>query len=145
MKVNITSGPIARPPAKVFAFLADQRNEDQWHTDVLEARLTSAEPIGLGTQFWVRMKPFMGMSEATSTVSEYEPDRRVAHTVHMGKLTPVSGYTIDPDGRGGCRVTKTVELEPAGLMRLIAPMMKSMIRKANVQFLVNLKRVLEAG
>jgi len=63
----------------------------------------------------------------------------------MGKLTPISGYTIEPDGRGGCRVTKTVELEPAGLMRLIAPMMKSMIRKANVQFLANLKRVLEAG
>jgi len=145
MKVNITSGPIARPPSKVFAFLADQRNEGQWHTDVLEARLTSTEPIGLGTQFWIRLKPFMGTSEARSTVSQYEPDRRVAHTVQMGKLTPISGYTIDPDERGGCRVTKTVELEPAGLMRLIAPMMKSMIRKANVQFLENLKRVLEAG
>ena len=145
MKVNITSEPIARPPAKVFVFLADQRNEGQWHTDVLEARLTSAEPIGLGTQFWIRLKPFMGMSEATSTISEYEPDRRVAHTVQMGKLTPISGYSIDPDGQGGCRVTKTVELEPAGLMRLMAPMMKSMIRRANVQFLANLKRVLEAG
>jgi len=40
---------------------------------------------------------------------------------------------------------ETVELEPAGLMRLMAPMMKSMIRRANVQFLANLKRVLEAG
>jgi hypothetical protein len=36
-------------------------------------------------------------------------------------------------------------MQPFGLMRLMAPMMGGMMRKRNVGFLANLKRVVESG
>jgi len=39
---------IARPPAAVFAFVSDMRNESQWHTDVLQAWLVDGEAVAAG-------------------------------------------------------------------------------------------------
>jgi hypothetical protein len=47
-----------------------------------------------------------------------------------------------PDG-DGCRVTRRIEMEPQGLMRVMAPFMGGMPRSSNAGFLANLKRVLE--
>jgi hypothetical protein len=43
----------------------------------------------------------------------------------------------------GTRVTRRVEIEPAGIMRLMTPLMQRMIGKSNEGFLANLKEVLE--
>ncbi|HYT81101.1 MAG TPA: SRPBCC family protein [Actinomycetota bacterium] len=60
----------------------------------------------------------------------------------MGKMEPTTILTVAPDGEGS-RVTRRIEMEPVGLMRLMAPFMGGMMRKRNVGFLANLKRVLE--
>ncbi len=57
---------INRPVAEVFAYVSEVSNEPAWHTDVLEARQTSAGPIGIGTTFLIRVKPSMGVSEGGS-------------------------------------------------------------------------------
>lgn len=144
MKAANTSETIARTPREVFAFVSDQRNEPPWHTDMLEVRVTSGEPVRLGTTFWYRFKPVMGMSEGTSTITAHEPDHRVVFAEEMGKLKPTTTITVEPDGEG-CRVTRAIDMELTGLIRLMAPMAASMTRKKNVEFLANLKRVLEAG
>lgn len=54
------STTIARPAAEVFAFVSDVRNDPQWHADVLEAQLLEGEPVGKGSMFAIKMKPFMG-------------------------------------------------------------------------------------
>jgi hypothetical protein len=51
----------------VFAFVADVH--PRWHTDVLEAQLTSGTVVADGTTFTIRFKPFMGMSEGTGIVT----------------------------------------------------------------------------
>ena len=63
---------IARPPGEVFAYIADVRNDPSWHTDVLEVR-SSTDVVGPGTVFDVKVKPSMGVSEGTMTVSRFEP------------------------------------------------------------------------
>jgi hypothetical protein len=65
-----SSTSIARRPDEVFAFVSDVRNDPRWHTDVLEARLTEEGSIGHGSTFAMRIKPFLGQSEGTATVSE---------------------------------------------------------------------------
>jgi uncharacterized membrane protein len=49
---------IARPPAQVFSYIADIRNDPSWHTDVLEVR-SSTDIVGMGTVFNVKVKPSM--------------------------------------------------------------------------------------
>jgi uncharacterized protein YndB with AHSA1/START domain len=78
---------IARPPAEVFSFVADVRNDPSWHTDVLEVR-SSTGVVGMGTVFHVRVKPSMGVSAGTMTVSRFEPGKLVEFQGRMGRMAP---------------------------------------------------------
>lgn len=89
---------IARPPAEVFSYIADVRNDPSWHTDVLEVR-SSTDVVGMGTVFKVKVKPSMGVSEGTMTVTNI----------------------CEPEAQGS-RVTRRVKIEPSGIMRLMAPL-----------------------
>jgi uncharacterized protein YndB with AHSA1/START domain len=142
MKVerNIT---IARPPADVFSYIADVRNDPSWHTDVVEVR-SSTDVVGMGTVFDVKVKPSMGVSEGTMTVSRFEPGRLIEFHGRMGKMTPTVTNICEPDAQG-TRVTRRVELEPPGVMRVMTPLIKRMIAKSNDGFLANLKRLLEGS
>ena len=135
---------IARSPADVFAFVADVRNDPQWHTDVLKAELTSGTLVADRTTFTLRFRPFMGLSEGTGIVTAYEPPHRFVVEERMGKFEPKIILIIEPDVAGS-QISRRVELEPAGLLRFMAPLIGGMMRKQNAGFLANLKRVLETG
>jgi uncharacterized protein YndB with AHSA1/START domain len=134
---------IERPPEEVFAYVSDVRNDPAWHTDVLEVS-SSTEAVELGTVFKVRVKPSMGVSEGTMTVHRLEPGQLVEFDGLMGKkMKPTVTNITEPEGRG-TRFRRVIELDPPGPMRLMTPMIKRTIGKANQGFLSNLKRVLEA-
>ena len=134
---------IARPSAAVFSYIADVRNDPSWHTDVLEVR-SSTDAVEMGTVFDVKVKPSMGVSEGTMTVSRFEPATLIEFRGQMGKMAPTVTNICEPDANG-TRVTRRVELEPSGPMRLMTPMIKRMIAKSNQGFLTNLKRLLEGS
>jgi uncharacterized protein YndB with AHSA1/START domain len=138
-----SSTTVARPAQDVFDYMSDLRNDPEWHTDILEARLTSDGPVAKGSTYAITFKPFMGQSEGTVTVLEYDAPRRFAFRGQMGKMTPVITTTIEPEG-GGSRVTRRVEMDPPGIMKLMQPLMKGMVRKQNAGHIANLKRVLES-
>jgi uncharacterized protein YndB with AHSA1/START domain len=144
MLTTVGSASIACSPADAFAFIADLRNDPRWHTDVLEARLVDGDTIGKDVTFEIKTKPVMGISGGTVTISEYEPPSRVVFSTRMGKLQPVTTFTVVPEG-AGCRVTRRIEMEPPGLLRALTPLMGGMLRKSNTGFLENLKGVLEDG
>ena len=134
---------IARPPAEVFSYIADVRNDPTWHTDVLEVR-SSTDVVGMGTVFDVKVKPSMGVSEGTMTVSRFEPGRLIEFRGRMGKMAPTVTNMCEPDAQGTL-VTRRVEIDPPGIMRVMSPLMKRMIAKSNDGFLTNLKRLLEGA
>jgi carbon monoxide dehydrogenase subunit G len=138
------SQSIARPAVQVFAFIADVRNDPRWHTDVLEAKLIGGTTVDKGSTFEIKTKPVMGVSGGTVTVAEYDPPSGIVFDVRMGRLEPTTTFTVVPDGQG-CRVTRRIDMEPVGLMQLMAPFMGGMMHKRNAGFLANLKRVLENG
>jgi carbon monoxide dehydrogenase subunit G len=138
-----SSTSIARRADEVFEFVSDLRNDPRCHTDILEALLTGDGPIKKGTTFTVRFKPFMGQSEGTVTVSDYQRPHRLVLQGKMGKMAPTLIISVEPQGEGS-RFTRRVEMEPPGMMRLMAPFMGGMFRKQNAGFVANLKRVLES-
>jgi carbon monoxide dehydrogenase subunit G len=139
-----SSTSIARPPNEVFDYVSDVRNDPRWHTDVLEASIAGEGPIGEGTVFNTRFKPFMGKSEGTMTVVERVSPTRLVLKGLLGKMAPTITYAFEPEGTG-TRFTRTVDVDPPGVMRVMAPLMKGMMRKQNAGFLSNLKRVLESN
>jgi uncharacterized protein YndB with AHSA1/START domain len=133
---------INRPVAEVFAYVADTANDPAWHTDILEARKTSDGPIGTGTTWHQRIKPFMGISEATAEVVAFEPLRMEVLRGVAGPMQPTATYLFEP-ADGGTRFTRRVQIEVSGMMRLMQPIMRMMMPKRNAGFVANLKRVLE--
>jgi uncharacterized protein YndB with AHSA1/START domain len=134
---------IARPPAEVFTYIADVRNDPSWHTDVLEVH-SSTDVVGQGTVFDVKVKPSMGVSEGTMTVTRFEPGKLIEFEGRMGKMAPTVTNICEPEA-DGTRVTRRIELEPPGAMRVMTPLIKRMIGKSNDGFLANLKRLLEGS
>ena len=133
---------IARPPGEVLAYVSDIRNDPNWHTDVLEVS-SSTDAVQIGTVFNVRVKPSMGVSEGTITVKHLEPGKFVEFEGRMGKMAPTVTNMVEAEG-SGTRVTRRVDLEPPGAMKLMTPMIKMMIGKSNNGFLAILKRVMES-
>ena len=132
---------IERPPAEVFSYVADVRNDPSWHTDVLEVR-SSTDAVGMGTVFNVKVRPSMGVSEGTMAVSRYEPPRLIEFQGRMGRMAPTVTNVCEPDG-DGTRVTRRVELDPPGVMRVMTPLIKRKIGTDNDGFLANLQRMLK--
>ena len=140
MKVE-RSISITRPPADVLSYMADVRNDPSWHTDVLEVH-SSTDDVRVGTVFDVKLKPSMGVSGGRMTVSRLEPGHLVEFKGQIGRMAPTVTNVAEAEG-AGTRVTRSVEMDPPGVMRLMTPMIKARIGKSNEGFLANLKRVLE--
>jgi carbon monoxide dehydrogenase subunit G len=143
MKVE-RSVSISRPPADLFGYVADVRNDPAWHTDVREVRSTTGDSVGVGTVYHVRVKPSMGVNEGAMTVTRYEPPRVVVFEGQMGRMRPTVTTTFEPDSEG-TRVTRRVELDPPGIFRLFSSLIGGKIGRDNDRFLANLKRVVEGS
>src|SRR5439155_24984548 len=137
-----TSGStsIDRPAAEVFAFIADVRNDPRWHTDVLAAKLIEGTAVDRHSMFEIETKPVMGVSRGKVAVSQYEPPSRIVFDVRMGKLQPTTTFTVVPDATG-CRVTRRIDVEPQGLMGVMAPVMGGWMSRRNDALRANLRRL----
>ena len=142
MKVQVST-TIGRPPSEVAAFASDARNEGRWHTDILELSVTGGDGVSVGSTYRVRTRPGMGVSEGTGTVMEHSSARTVFEW-RLGDVTSVITHAVTAED-GGTRFTRTVDLRFPPTMRLASPIIRPMVRKANTQFIANLKRILEDG
>ena len=144
--VDVTvSTTINRPIDLVFDFVANMENEPQWHTDALEVKRANDGPVGKGTTYKVKFKPSpMAPSEGTVELVEFEPGRRIVSRSDLGKMHPMVTHVFVP-ANGQTTVTRRIQIEASGLlMLLMRPMMKNMVRRANSNFIANLKRTLES-
>jgi hypothetical protein len=127
----------------LYAFITDVTNEPKWHTDVVDVHKVTEGPTRVGSTFrWVFN--FMGKREGLMEVTELEPNklmRIVARTGPMGlKPTITYGFSVDGDGS---RFSRAVQMQPAGLSRLMTPMMRSMVPKQNAVFVRNVAKLWE--
>ena len=132
---------IARPPADVFAFLADGTNDPQWRPAVADVAHESG--TGLGARYRQGMKGPMGRRvPADFEVTEHEPPRALAFQVTAGPVRPRGRYDLAPEG-AGTRVRFHLECELSGPKKLMMsrPVQKSM--DGEVRNLERLKQVLE--
>ena len=77
---------VARTADDVFRYVADLRNEPNWHVDIASVpQETDPIPV-VGKTYALTFKPFMGKTEGTFTALEVEQGSRVA-------------LSADPDSR----------------------------------------------
>jgi uncharacterized protein YndB with AHSA1/START domain len=135
---------IHRPPREVFAYLAEFENLPRWNYAISQTRRISAGPVGVGSSA-VQVRTLPRPSEETLTVTEYEPDRRLAVHGTFGPLTGRATYLLELIG-DSTRLTNEMDLAPStGASRLLAPLAVGRVKAAVAANLGKLKDILEEG
>ena len=134
---------INRPVEEVFDVVADERNEPRYNPRLLWVEKVSSGPIGRGTLFRAATKTMGRPAEMTIEFTEYERPRRLGSSTHMPTMEIQGALTFDPVPEG-TRMRSTWELQPQGVLGLLAPLITLIGRRQEETIWAGLKRFMEA-
>jgi hypothetical protein len=140
----IESALIDRAPEDVFAYLTDGRNRPQWDAAVISERLTSPEPVGVGSTIHTRMRTMGRETEFDWVVTEFAPPTRMAIASTSGIMQTRSSFEFASVG-DACRVSATIEGSPEGMLRMVEPLIAESVRSSLAEGLARAQAALEAA
>lgn len=135
---------IDRSPAEVWEAIADYGFDSEWRNGLREMTPDPAGPPAIGTRVHEVVRNSGRDYVADTVVTELDPgvSYRFTGSGTIGELT--GGRAVRPDAAGGGAVfTYTIELEPTGAMRLLAPLLRPLVRSGLKKDLARLKQALE--
>jgi uncharacterized protein YndB with AHSA1/START domain len=134
---------INRPIDEVFTFLTTPGSSARWQGMVLESKLTSEGPVGVGTT-GKSSSQFLGRRmESTWEITEHELNRKTAYKSTSGPVPYENSATLESVDEG-TKVTLVGEYEVGGFFKLAEPIIARMgQRQADADF-ANLKDLVEA-
>ena len=135
---------IARPPAEVWAYLADPTHLPDWQADIEEVRDAPGGPLPVGASF-TEVRSFMGKRvESTLEVTAAEPGAELSLATVSGPVQVSIRHRLEPAGEGTL-VLVEAEVDPGKLFGLGGPLLrKAAERRARGDF-ERLKAVLEGA
>jgi hypothetical protein len=134
---------ISRSPEDVYGFLADGLNNPAWRSGVQAISLKSGQAGALGAVYRQTLAGPGGRSiDGDYEITAADPSRLLGFQVVAGPARPTGAYHLTPVP-GGTAVRFTLDLQPKGLMKVLAPMVQRTLEK-EVSQLTNLKAVLPA-
>jgi len=132
---------IGRPVEAVFAFVADGEKCLQWRPAVVDIRRVSGD--GVGTRYAQGVKGPMGRRIAADyEITVFEPNRRLEFRTSTGPARPHGQFDFERVD-GGTRLTFTLDVQLAGLRKLLMGSMIQRTMDGEVKNLDNLKRLME--
>lgn len=128
---------ITAPVGSVWTALTDWGRAPSWMPGV--DSMSSSGPLAEGTQltFTARGK------DRTSRIAECRPESVLRLESTVGGVLASYRYTLEPVDAGVTRVALAVEVETSGAMKLLGPVIRSAIAKADGVQLSQLKRLVE--
>lgn len=138
-----TSIVIDRPVDEVFALVSNVENNPKWSAAFIEAKKTSAGPIGVGTTWRSVGKLFGQRIEQEEEYTEYEPNRKITIRSKSGPFPVQIWQTFQPV-ESGTRISIDGTIEPGGFFKLAEPLFANMMKRSVEADLANLKDLMEA-
>jgi uncharacterized protein YndB with AHSA1/START domain len=132
---------INRPPAEVFAYLAEFENVPRWNYAISETSQTTDGPVGVGSRYR-QTRTIPALAEETFEVTEFEPDRALSIRGTLGPFYGDLTYTLTRAGTGTA-LTNTANLRASGPLRPIAALAGARVKSAVAANLNTLKQILE--
>ena len=133
---------INRPIEEVFAFLANPENAPKWDPTIIETKITSEGPIGVGTK-GLNVGQILGRrNEFTFEYDVYEPPRKVSGHTTSGPMEVWMSNTFE-SFEGGTRVTHNLEIKLGSRMKVPEPMVAMAMKRQIKKNFANLKALLE--
>jgi uncharacterized protein YndB with AHSA1/START domain len=113
------------PPEQLFDLLADVRNEPKWQPDVRSVEKLTDGPVGQGTRF---RGSYRGLGDLDVEITEYDRPGRLGFACHGTRMDMDVAFTFKPHGTGA-EIGGEIETRPKGLMKLMSPLMRSMMKR----------------
>jgi carbon monoxide dehydrogenase subunit G len=135
---------IARPPAEVYAYLADPSHLPDWQEDVEEVRDAPGGPLPPGARF-TEVRSFLGKRvESTLEVAAAVPAEEFSLGTVSGPVRVSIRHVLERSDTGTA-LRVVAEADPGKLLGLGGPLVRRAAeRRARGDF-ERLKTVLEAG
>jgi uncharacterized protein YndB with AHSA1/START domain len=127
-------------PEDVFDRLADMRNELEWNPNTTEMVKAGDGPVGSGTRFEGRMKRVGPMH---MEIAEYDRPRRL-RSIGGGRPADVHFTASFEPAEGGTKVSATLEMQPKGLGKYFAPLIRGQVQRQEDETMDRFKRWVES-
>lgn len=140
-----TALDIARAPADVFAMLDDPRRVPEWLSQCAELAVVPPGPMAVGSTLRYRYKeggPRTGTMDGK--VTTYEKNRRLEMHFTDAMFELDIAFELTPAG-SGTHMEHRVAIEPKGMAKLMAPMIRPATEKQIAKDTASLKTLLESG
>ena len=144
MPVDVSSEIlIERPAGIVSAYVCDPANAVTWHGNIKSAEWKSEPLVHVGSRV-AFVAEFLGRTlEYTYELAEVVPGEKLVMRSIEGPFPMETIYTFEETRDGHTRMTLRNHGEPAGVSKLMAPMIATAMRSANEKDLAKLKTILE--
>ncbi|MFL2001126.1 SRPBCC family protein [Microbacterium sp. A1-JK] len=135
---------IGRERGEVFAFLTDPANRARWDASVISEELLTPPPVTVGSAIRTRMNVMGRPLTFGWRVTAFHPPQTMAATSTSGTM-PTSLRFSFAEHEDGCRVTATIEASPAGMLRLVEPIVAQTASSTLAAGLARARELLESG
>ena len=132
---------INRPLREVFSYVSDVANYPEWMAHALEVRKDTPGPPH---RFVVALKSIGRRFETPDERTSYEADQRYTDRAVGGPVPNHRWHSAFREVPGGTRFTRAVDVESAGLLKLLEPLQKRAAQRQLRKDLQTLKDVVEA-
>jgi uncharacterized membrane protein len=140
----LTEIVIARPVEVVAGYASDPSNAPDWYVNIVSVEWKTPPPLRIGSQVEFVAR-FLGRSlRYTYEFAELVPGERVVMRTDQGPFPMETSYTWEPAPGDRTRMTLRNRGRPAGFSKVMAPIMKPAMRRANRKDLGRLKAILES-
>lgn len=135
---------INRPLPEVFNYVSDAGNYPKWMAHALEVRTETPDPPRQSDRFVVAIKSVGRRFETPYVRTSYESDRRYTDQAVGGPIPNHQWHSAFQEVPGGTRLTRTVDIESRGLLKLLEPLQKRAAERQLRKDLQTLKDLVEA-
>ncbi len=139
----LTEIVINSPLSRVSEYAANPDNAPEWYENIKSAEWKTDKPLRVGSKV-AFVAHFMGRILAyTYEFTEITPGKKLVMRTAEGPFPMETTYTWEAINEHTTRMTLRNRGNPTGFSRLLGPLMKMAMRKANNKDLGNIKRILE--
>ena len=141
VKVEVST-VINRPVGEVFDFVTNPVNNPKWQDGLVESRLASSDPMGVGAQI-IDVRKFLGRDmESKLEVTVFESNKMFVQKVISGPLPFEIIQTFEPS-INGTKLTVLAQGEPGGFFKLAEGLVQKQLQNQLEGDAERLKKALE--
>lgn len=115
-----------QPIAKVWTYLSDFRNTEEWDPPTVTTTRTSGDG-GVGTTYHNVSKLLGSEQEVDYVVTQFDAERTLQLEGDAGSIKLLDTITFEPSG-SGTAVTYHAEFDPQGPAKLAEPLMPAALK-----------------